>query len=209
LSVLTVLFLTERFTASLRGEARGWSGSPSAWVADVSAARNAMTCRLRLLSAPSRNGGSHLDVQPGSPHRPREMLHPPPGVRVEGALTNGAGTVPMSRPLTDWLRATARSPKRAHPAAACGLRRGHQRNCRQAGYMRPHLVLARRAAAESVDSTARPPFRRSPASAIRICMSPSGGTATGPALPVRAGAGGVGKRRLRGVVGDVGVRFWC
>ncbi len=121
MSVLTVLFLTERFTASLRGEARGWSGSPSAWVADVSAARNAMTCRLRLLSAPSRNGGSHLDMQPGSPHRPREMLHPPPGVRVEGALTNGAGTVPMSRPLTDWLRATARSPKRAHPAAAAAF----------------------------------------------------------------------------------------
>src|SRR5437667_5397678 len=43
-------------------------------------------------------------MQPGSPHRPREMLHPPPGARVEGALTDGAGTVPLSRPLTDGLR---------------------------------------------------------------------------------------------------------
>jgi hypothetical protein len=73
-----------------------------------------MTCRFRLRSAPNRNGGLHLDMQPGSPHRPREMLHPPPGARVEGALTNGAGTVPMSRPLTDWLRPTA-TPVRLEP----------------------------------------------------------------------------------------------
>ena len=86
-------------------------------VADVSAARNHDD--LLIPSAPSRNGGSHLDLQPGSPNRPREMLHPPPGARVEGALTNGAGTVPMSRPLTDWLRATARSRSEHTPA---GLR---------------------------------------------------------------------------------------
>jgi hypothetical protein len=120
--------------------------------ADVDPARRcrpSLTCRFRLLSAASRNGGSHLDMQPGTPHGPREMLRASPGARVEGALTNGAGTVPMSRPLTDWLRATARSPKRAHThRCGCGLQRGHQRNCRQGGYMRLHLLLARRAAAE-------------------------------------------------------------
>jgi hypothetical protein len=57
--------------------------------ADVDPARRCrpfLTCRFRLLSAASRNGGSHLDLQPGLPHGPRELLHTSPGVGVEGAL---------------------------------------------------------------------------------------------------------------------------